>query len=60
MNKKALQLLIIGIFTVTISQVCNHYMHLSDLLNGALIGTGIGLMALSLILNKRTLKPDKK
>ena len=48
-KRKALILLSIGMFIIATSQVFSHYFELPDLVNGSLIGIGIGLLLTSLI-----------
>ena len=51
-ERKTLTLLIIGIFVFATAQIISHYVILSDFMHGASIGTGIGLIALSIIVGK--------
>ncbi|MVO10920.1 hypothetical protein GOQ30_17245 [Flavobacterium sp. TP390] len=47
---------IIGILTVSISQILTHYFQLNDFTNGLLIGTGLGLLLLALLQKNKTAK----
>ncbi len=48
-KKKALLLLITGLFAIALSQLLSQYIEVSDVLKGISTGIGFGLMALALI-----------
>jgi len=49
LNRKRTQiLLIIGLITLTSSQILSHYMELSDLGSGTFTGVGIGMILVAL------------
>ena len=48
-KKKALLLLIAGLFVIAFSQLLSQYFEISDALKGISTGIGFGLMAVSLI-----------
>lgn len=47
---------IIGIFTVSISQILTHYLQLNDFSKGLFIGIGLGLLLLALLQKNKTAK----
>lgn len=48
-KKKALLLLITGLFAIALSQLLSQYIEVSDVLKGISTGIGFGLMAVALI-----------
>ncbi len=50
---KDLTLLVVGLSIIAISQIVSHYVTFPALLYGAFIGTGIGVLAISLLYNRR-------
>jgi len=56
-KRKALILMSIGMFVIATSQVFSHYLELPDLVKGAFIGIGFGLLLTATIFgNFRTVK----
>ncbi len=55
-KSKNLQLIVIGLLTISSSQVVEHFLKMPDLVSGILMGIGIGIMILSLLRQK--LRPN--
>ena len=53
---KNLLLIVIGLLIISSSQIVGHYLKISDLVSGILMGAGIGLMIFSLLRQK--LRPN--
>jgi hypothetical protein len=48
-KRKSVLLLSTGLFVIAISQLLTHYVEVSDVTNGSLIGIGFGLLLTALI-----------
>ncbi len=46
-------LLVVGLSILVLTQIASYYLTLSDLLNGTFLGIGIGVLAISLLYNRR-------